>query len=160
ALIATIRRTPAARIAVMIAAVPGAAIPASELLWGPSADSTASAPTIAVSKTCGPGLARSAVTTRAAPAARTSGGGLAGARGTAGVGGGPGFGAGRGLWGPPPPVAAMIVSFMMSSLFCVLFPSGGWAGRLDGVDSGQIGSADPDRGGGDDQGDEHDDGRR
>jgi hypothetical protein len=47
ALIATIRRTPAARIAVMIAAVPGAAIPASELLCGPSADSTAPAPATA-----------------------------------------------------------------------------------------------------------------
>ena len=81
--IAKIRRTPAARIASVIALVPGAAIPASELLCGPSADSTASAPATADSSTCGSGRARSAVMTRAAPAASTSGGSLAGLRATA-----------------------------------------------------------------------------
>jgi hypothetical protein len=65
ALIATIRRTPVARMALVIARVPGAAIPASELLCGPSADSTASAPATADSSACGPGRARSTVTTRA-----------------------------------------------------------------------------------------------
>lgn len=114
-LIATIRRTPAVRIAVMMAAVPGAAIPASALVCGPRADSTAPAPATADSRACWPGLARSAVTTRAALLASTSGGSLAGLRATA-VTSCPASMAWRRSWRPTPPVAAMMVSFIVSSV--------------------------------------------
>src|SRR6516162_2453438 len=115
ALIVTIRRTPAARIAVMIAWMPGAAIPASALLCGPRADSTASAPAIADSRRCGYGLARSTATIRAGRPAGTSWGSLAGLRATA-VTSWPAARAWLRSWRPTPPVAAMMASFMVSSL--------------------------------------------
>src|SRR5215469_5565532 len=78
------------------------------------------APATAGSSACAPELARSAVTTRAAPAAqdlRRELGGVAGH----GVTSWPACRACRRTCRPTPPVAAMIVSFMMSSLFCVFF---------------------------------------
>src|SRR5580704_19574866 len=82
ALIATIRRTPTARIAVTMTRVPGAAIPASVLLCGPRQDSTASAPATAGASSSGPDAARSAGTTRTDGPAATPAGSLAGLRTT------------------------------------------------------------------------------
>jgi hypothetical protein len=59
------RRTPEARMASVMTLVPRAATPASALVRGPSADSTASAPAIAGWIAAGSAEARSAATARA-----------------------------------------------------------------------------------------------
>ncbi len=59
------RRTPAACMACVMTVVPLAATPASALVRGPSADSTASAPATAGWRAIGSAVARSAATARA-----------------------------------------------------------------------------------------------
>ena len=67
------RRTPAARMACVMTLVPLAATPASALVRGPSADSTASAPATAGWRVAGSAEAKSAATARASAGERFCG---------------------------------------------------------------------------------------
>ena len=114
ALTTMMRRAPAACMAWVMALVPLAATPASALVRGPSADSTASAPATAGWSAAGSAEARSAAVARAAAAAR-----LCGFRATA-VTSWPAATACSSNWRPMPPVAAKIVSFIGASWSRVL----------------------------------------